>query len=217
MLRRVTVLTAMATLFVVVAAEAQTQMSAGIKGGIGLASAGGDAEQLLEAQLSSKLGFSGGAYLGVDLHKYFRLQFEGQYVQKGTKTDVDGVDIKFKLDYVEFMVPLTLVIPTQSQISPRLYVGPAIGLEVGCKFTGDQGGASVSIDCADGGVDTKSTDFGVFFGGGLDFGIGAGAITLDALYNLGLTNVNDTAGTTDLTAKNRNIQFMAGFRFFFGT
>lgn len=195
---------------------AQTQLSAGVKAGVGIANLGGDAEQLFETSLKSKLGFAGGAFLGVDLHENFRLQFEGQYVMKGAKAEEQGVDVKLKLDYIELLVPLTLMVPVEGNVSPRFYAGPALGLEVSCKLSGEEGGVSVDVDCADAGADTKSIDIGVFFGGGVDLAVGTGAITLDALYNLGLTNINDTAGTTDLSAKNQNIQIMAGYRFFFG-
>ena len=214
-MKRATILVALAMFALV--GTAQAQLSAGVKAGVDLANLGGDAEELLEVNLSSKLGFSAGAFLGVDLHEYFRLQFEVQYVQKGAKAEEGGVDIKFNLDYVEFMVPLTLLIPVEGAVAPRIYAGPALGLEVSCKFSGDEGGVSIDIDCADAGVDTKSIDYGVFFGAGVDFAIGSGAIMLDVLYNLGLSNINDTAGTTDMTAKNTNIQFLAGYRFFFGS
>ncbi|MHC5059211.1 MAG: porin family protein [Planctomycetota bacterium] len=194
-------------------------LSAGVKGGIDFANLGGDVEDT-----NSKFGFSAGASFGVQLHEYFQLQFEGQYVRKGTSADELGVDIDFKLDYIEFMVPATLTIPIEnSAITPRFYAGPALAIETSCGVTAEEGGVSVDIDCdelyeATGGeleLETKTLDFGMFFGGGVDIALGSGAITVDFLYNLGLTNINDVAGTTE-DIKNRNIQILAGYKFFFG-
>jgi hypothetical protein len=193
------------------------QMTAGVKGGIDFANLGGDV-----TDTDSKLGFSAGAFLGIDLHEYFRLQFEGQFVQKGMQFTEEGVDVKFKLNYVELLVPATLTIPMEnSAITPRLYAGPSVAFELSCKATGEEGGESESFDCADvpppdGPFDTKSVDFGVFFGGGVDIAVGSGAVTLDVLYNLGLANINDTEGETDFEIKNKNIQILVGYAFGLG-
>lgn len=202
-------------------ADAQTSLSAGVKAGIDFANWGGDVQGT-----DSKTGFAGGAFLGVDLHPYFRLQFEGQYVQKGTSDQEEGITLDFKLDYIEFMVPATLTIPIEgSQITPRLYAGPALAVEVSCGLTGDDGSTTVDINCDElseategllPDLETKSVDFGVFFGGGLDIAIGNGALMLDVLYNLGLTDINDSTAELAGEIKNENIQIMAGYRFFLG-
>ena len=189
-------------------------MTAGVKGGIDFANVDEEDEDT-----DWKLGFSAGAFLGIDLHEYFRLQFEGQYVQKGTEWSEDGVDITFKLNYVELLVPATLTIPMEnSSVTPRLYAGPSVAFELSCKVTGEIDGESESFDCEEvpgGPVETKSVDFGVFFGGGVDIAVGNGAITLDVLYNLGLSNINDAEGETE-DVKNRNIQILIGYGFKLG-
>lgn len=212
---RIVTLLAFALVFVNGSAFAQMGMRAGVKAGVDFANLGGDAEQLLEVSLKNKTGFSAGAFFGFDLHEMFRLQIEGQYVQKGAKATEQGVDVKVKLDYFEFMVPLTVLIPTQSSVTPRFYAGPALGIEASCKFSGEESGTSVDIDCSELEVATKSVDFGVFFGGGVDFSAGPGALTLDVLYNLGLSDINDVQGV-DGSIKNKNIQILAGYAFMIG-
>ncbi|MEE8519819.1 MAG: outer membrane beta-barrel protein, partial [Gemmatimonadota bacterium] len=156
-----------------------------------------------------------------DLHEYFRIQFEGQYVQKGAEfTDEAVLDVtaEISLDYIEFMVPFTLTIPTNSAIAPRLYAGPALGIEVSCNLSVEGGGLDESADCdedADASA-RKSTDFSVFFGGGVDIAVGSGAITLDVLYDLGLSSIDDTPGE-DIDVKNKALLVLAGYRFFFGS
>ena len=194
------------------------KLSAGVRGGVSIANLTGDDI----SDSSSKLGFVGGAFLGVDLHKYFRIQFEGQYVQKGAEDEEDGATVKINLNYIEFMVPFTLTIPTNSAIAPRLYAGPALGIEASCSvsvegtFLGET--LDESADCDDDADASarKSTDFSVFFGGGVDIAVGSGAITLDVLYDLGLSSIDDTPGE-DFDVKNKNILVMAGYRFFFGS
>ena len=181
------------------------KLSAGVRGGISIANVRGDSIE----GTSSKIGFVGGAFLGVDLHEYFRIQFEGQYVQKGAEEEEMGVTVKTKLDYIEFMVPFTLTIPMEnSPIAPRLYAGPALGIEASCSLSGEEGGIEVDVDCDDplleDLIETKSTDFSVFFGGGVDIAVGSGAITLDVLYDLGLSSIDDTPGE-DFDVKNKNL------------
>ena len=212
---RIVTLLGCALVFVTGSAFAQMGMHAGVKAGVAIANLGGDAETLLETSLKNKIGFSAGAFFGFDLHEMFRLQLEGQYVQKGAKATEQGVDVTVKLNYIEFMVPLTLLIPTQSSVTPRLYAGPALGIEASCKLSGEESGASVNIKCSELDFQTKSVDFGVFFGGGVDFGVGPGALTLDVLYNLGLSDINDVQGV-DGSIKNQNIQILAGYAFMIG-
>lgn len=195
--------------------------SAGVKGGIDFANLGGDVEDL-----DSKLGFSVGATLGARLHEYFSLEILAQYVQKGAEEEELGIKVENSLDYFEVLVPATLTIPIEnSPLTPRLFAGPAVAFESSCKVSAEGGGVSAELDCdqisdftgdPDDNIETKSVDFGVFFGGGFDFRIGTGALTFDALYNLGLTNINDIEGAEDFEIKNKNIQLLVGYKFFFG-
>jgi len=215
---RIFTLVTVAALFVTGPAVAQTNMRAGVKAGVGFANLGGDAEDLLEVSLDSRTGFAAGGFIGFDLSRMFRLQLDGQYVQKGAKFTEQGVDVTVKVDYIEFMVPLTVLVPTPGSVTPRFYAGPALAIEASCKFSGSQEGVNVDVDCDSDevGAETKSIDFGVFFGGGVDFGVGPGALTLDVLYNLGLTDINDVDVGTDGSIKNQNIQVMAGYAFMIG-
>ncbi len=194
------------------------KLSAGVRGGISIADLTGDGVD----STSTKLGFVGGAFLGVDLHEYFRIQFEGQYVQKGSETSDEDATLKINLNYIEFMVPFTLTIPTNSAIAPRLYAGPALGIEASCSvsvegtFLGETLDESADCDDDADAAARKSTDFSVFFGGGVDIAVGSGAITLDVLYDLGLTSVDDS-GVEAEEFKNKNLLILAGYRFFFGS
>lgn len=188
----------------------------GGKFGIAFADLGGDVDDT-----SMKTGFSAGAFFAADLGTMFRLGIDAQYVQKGAKADDTGDvgldELEIKLDYFEFLVPFSVLVPTESSFTPRFFAGPAIAIETSCKLAATVEGVDVDIDCDDQdiGLLTKSVDFGLFFGLGADVALGQGALTFDLLYNLGLSDINDVAGL-DESIKNKNIQLTIGYAFMFG-
>jgi hypothetical protein len=208
MLKRLGVFTAAAAMICLLAgpASAQMTMSAGITAGGSYASLGGDV-----SGVSSDIGFAAGAFISFDWHKYFMLTVMGQYVQKGAK-DSEFSDEKINTDYIEILVPFTATIPVgdDSPVEPRLFAGPTVGFLMNCKFVEP---GEPDFDCKD---ITKSTDFGIMFGGGVDFMLGGGAIMLDIWYNLGLANINDDVDSDTFSVKNQVWQAMLGYRFFFG-
>ena len=188
-------------------------LRAGVKFGIDFADLGGDAENT-----SVKTGFSAGAFFGADLSTMFRLGIDAQYVQKGAKaeeTDLD--DLRFKLDYIELLVPLSVVVPTQGSLTPRFFAGPALAFETSCKLAATVEGVEVDHDCDEQEADTgtKSVDFGVFFGLGADVSLGTGAAVFDVLYNLGFSDISNDA-SEESSLKNRNIQVRIGYAYSFG-
>jgi hypothetical protein len=207
--------TAVATMFLAVtlASPGYAQMSAGIKAGVVFSDIGGDFEQIIGTSTDLKTGFSFGGFVGGNLHPLFRLQFEGQFIEKGAKADLAGTTGEFNLQYFELLLPATLLIPVKGgSVQPRLYAGPAVAFQSTCKVSD----GTTEISCEAASAPTKSVDFGVFFGGGVDIGFGKGAITFDALYNLGITNINDFPNDPN-TVKNRTIQIVAGYAFRLGS
>jgi hypothetical protein len=165
-----------------------------------------------------KTGFSFGGFLGVDLHEMFRLQGELQYVQKGTKATQADDEAKFHVNYIEVLVPLTLMIPVEGGVVPRLYVGPSLAFELDCKAKGQAAGQDVDVACDELGATTNTTDYGIFFGGGIDIPAGPGAITFDVFYNLGLGDIaKEDATDPKIKVTNRNIQILAGYGFRLGS
>ncbi len=202
--------------FLATPGSAQNVM-AGVKAGAAFADVGGDFEQLIGTSTKMKTGFSAGAYLGFDVSRFFRLQLDAQYVQKGTKLTEEGIDIKFKLNYMELYLPLTLLIPIEGgTVQPRLYAGPSLGFELGCKVSGEEGGVQVEFDCDSDevGAPTNTTDFGVLFGGGIDLQAGPGLFTIDLFYNLGIADIAKEDPTDpEIKVTNRNLQVLVGYGF----
>ena len=55
----------------------------------------------------------------------------------------------------------------------------------------------------------KDTDYGLAVGGGVDFGLGQGQLTVDSRYTLGLAKIYDSG----IDVKNRVISVMLGYSF----
>lgn len=188
----------------------------GVKAGISFADLGADVEDVIETGTDLRTGISVGGFLGVDLDRLFRLQGEVQYVEKGATASSQGIDADFRLSYLEVLIPLTLIIPMEGAVlRPRLYAGPSVAYEMSCDIELKGEGASLEFDCenappdADIEIESKNVDFGVFVGGGIDIPAGPGAVSIDILYNLGLSDIDDL--DPDIDVRNRNIQVLAGY------
>jgi len=131
--------------------------------------------------------------------------------ETGLTTDVD-----FNVDYVTVPLLLTLGIPTgPSPVHPRLFAGPQVGFQSNCSVSVQDATGSASTDCdASNLIQTNNTDFGLVFGGGLDFGLGGPlALTVDGRYELGLTDINDTPDPSPSTIRNRSFVVSGGLLF----
>lgn len=201
-------------LFAFTAAPAMGQMDGvdikpGVRAGGSFMTLGGDDAP---DDLDRRTGFLAGGFIQLDFAGPFALQPEVLYVQKGSKQEdeVSGTTITAttKLDYVEVPVLAKFQLPLGGPFSPNLFAGPSVGFNASAETEVEGGGQSQTNDISD---DVSSTEFGLVFGVGGDFGIGAGTITVDARYNLGLTNVDDS--DADQTLNNQGFMITAGFAF----
>lgn len=188
-------------------------LTLGGKVGLVVANVGGDIEDAV-GELDSKTGFAAGGFLTIGLSPIFDIQPEVLFVQKGAKQEAAGVEAKVKINYVEIPVLVRVNLPVQgaTPIKPHVYGGPSISLELSCDIEEEGGGLSAEVACDDTsvGLETKSLDFGIVLGGGVGFGVGAGMLTVDGRYVLGLTDINDVAGSP-FDAKNRAFEIFVGY------
>lgn len=191
-----------------VAAPAASQTTLGVRGGVNIASLSGDA-----SELDSRTALNVGATAHFPLSENLGLLVGGFYSQKGGSESEDGVTATFELDYIEFPVLLRYDFPSAGSASFHVAAGPAVGVEIGCAVSASGQGQSASFDCdqfGEVGLETSSFDFGLVGGAGVDFQASEGLIvTLDAMYNLGLANIDDSGGD----ASNRTIMLQAGVAF----
>ena len=176
----------------------------------------------------SRLGFCLGGFVTYNLDEYFAIQPEILFTMKGTKFDYqtqisvpdgmgrwDVIDISLKgtekLNYLEIPILLKIIIPTEGRANPNLFAGPSLGL----KLNSDSDYESSDISGI--GDHTKSTDVGIIFGGGIDFGLNQGKLTVDARYILGLSNVYKTQSDfpeDDSVIKNGVFSVLVGYSFY---
>ena len=72
-------------------------------------------------------------------------------------------------------------------------------------------GVSEPVDCAEVGLETRSTDIGIAFGADVEIPLGSGHLVIDARGVVGLGSFDDSAA--DLDFRNRILALMAGYRF----
>ena len=206
---------------VAVPAAAQAQVSVGVRVGANMATLSNDNDFEMPVELQFDLenvaGLTAGAFVTVPVTTVFAFQPEVLYSRQGAKLRQSGSTTRLTLDYIQ--VPLLARVRTGSQSRLSVLFGPTLGFKTGARqtwsgtFAGDDSGAFDEH--------TKTFDFGLTAGAGLD----VGPLVLDARYTWGLTDITkplpnpmpiDSAtrdsGDTD-SWKNRALSFSAGLRF----
>lgn len=190
-----------------------SEVRAGLKVGLTSANLHGDNVDDYEkwiGKLNSKLGFCAGGFVTFNLHDIFAIQPELLFTMKGAKVDEQilgkTLEAWVNLNYLEIPVLIKLLIPTQGSIKPNLFIGPALGIKLTGKVKAEYAGETEEEELED----LKSTDIGMVFGGGVDFGLGKGFIVIDFRYTLGLATISDFE---DDDVKNGVFSLMLGYSF----
>jgi len=184
------------------------QMQAGLKAGVNISNLSGDDA----GSPDSKTGFAFGGFFMYQFSPMFAIQPEAYYTMKGAtdKMDFQGttVDLTYTLDYIEIPVLFKFLIPIQgSGVKPAIFAGPFLGINTTAKVKAEFDGQSQEDDL----TDTKSTEFGLQFGGGIGFPVGKGELGVDIRYILGLSTIDDSAEEADVKNNVININLYYGF------
>jgi hypothetical protein len=194
------------------AASAQT-ITAGVKGGMDVASvpnAGEVIDQISgvpSEDVSSKLGLIGGGFVQFSFNERLSLQPELLFVQKGSTLDLgaDTGSVTMKVNYIEMALMARFTAPV-AQVW-RLYVmaGPSLGLKAGTasQLDGVSGTIDYNIDPAIG-----SRDVGLVFAGGLE----RSRYLIEARYSFGLSDIATDIYEHDSSLTNRVFAVMVGLR-----
>jgi len=159
-----------------------------------------------------KMGFCGGAFIIFSINEMLAVQPEFLFSMKGAnlgeivRTDefgniIETSSIREVLSYLEIPVLGKLSVLRQSRVRPNLFAGPYFAL----KLSGKHKVGSQETDMEY----LKDTDYGLVVGGGVDFELGQGELTVDARYTLGLAKIYDSG----IDVKNRVISVMLGYSF----
>jgi hypothetical protein len=184
-------------------AHAIAGMHAGIKGGVNIANQSTDGTEPAD----SRNGMAIGGWVQLPVAPMFSVQPEAYFSMKGDSEEASGVTASINMDYLEVPVLARATFGSPgSPISPSLFAGPSVGFNISSKAKVEGSGSfDGETDVKD---QTKSTDFGLVFGGAVEFG----NVGLDVRYSKGLTNVSDDSSTGEI--KNNVFSILGSLRFF---
>ncbi|MDH5173815.1 MAG: PorT family protein [Elusimicrobiota bacterium] len=191
-------------------------VTGGLKAGMNIANMHGDNVKLAEElgiEFSSKIGLCAGGFITYTLNDMFAVQPEFLFSVKGAKGEgeIEGepTKITMRMNYLEIPVLAKLLIPTPGDVRPSLFVGPSLAIKLTGKSKLESAAGSEEADIEG----LKSTDFGLVFGGGIDFALGRGKFTVDARYTLGLITTREPEEGEEIDIKNGVISLMVGYSF----
>jgi len=198
------------------AASAQG-VGGGPKGGVTFSSLSGEFADpdLSSVSFEYQAGFAIGGFVALPMGDSGLFQPEVYFVRRVT-TGVEntlGINTEISLDYLEIPVLFKYSRAAAGQTSPTFFAGPSVAFELGAKAKDLTAGGGAAEDIAD---DLVDVEFGLVFGGGVDF---ASGLQIDVRYYWGLTNIikDDSVGGSLVDPsddfKNRTFAIMAGFSF----
>lgn len=153
----------------------------------------------------TKTGFAGGGFVTLGISRQLALQPEIMYCMIGTQFTFNTNEIaKYKLNYLIVPVLLKYKFQTVGNVVPNFFAGPEVGILLSAKVTL----GSMEEDFKD---QLKNTDFGLTFGGGIDFKLQTTTLMIDARYTLGLSEIRDNVDDDD-KLKNSDILTYCRYR-----
>ena len=195
-MKKITFLTLVLLVGFVIQSNAQAGFRLGVKGGLNFANIDTDIDA------SSRTGFHAGAFATIKIAK-FAIQPELIYSAQGADLNVGNgfEDLKSRFNYLN--VPIML----------KLYLLAGLNLQIGPQFGFLLSGDQETIDPVRGVIEQDASD--VISGSDVSLGLGAGwdlpfGLTVDARYNLGLSDVNDVSGSDEI--RNQVFQLSLGYR-----
>lgn len=216
MKRFMVVLATLALALVAEAASAQDTgvVSKGIKVGLSAYSFGGEDSDAIFSDwaTNSRLGLAVGGFVTFALGPNFSLQPELLYVMKGVGYEREADRWKFNLNYIDLPVLLKYRFATTGSARPNLFAGPVVSAALSAKIV-SYVGPDWEPQEADISYGVRDLDFGLAIGGGLDFAMSGGTLTVDVRYVLPLTRWSDYVENEDPVLTNQGFLVMAGVGF----
>ena len=203
-----------------IAAPLMGQTTLGIRGGLSQATVSSELEG--QATQEARQGVVAGLDIAFPLASAVELRLGGAYAQKGTTSSVSSADLapeglggsggsaSIEADWVQLSALARIGTPRNGGMSIALLVGPWAASLLSCDASlnfelGEFGSVNQSGSCDD---ETKSIDYGVAAGAGLEMAVSDGLrLGVDLIYSLGLVNIDDTS-MEDI--KTRHLALQAG-------
>lgn len=200
-----------------IAAPLMGQTTLGLRGGLSHSTVSADVEEMLDEE--ARRGVVAGLDIAFPVGSAVELRIGGAYSQKGTGVSADlssegfegvGGSGSIEADFIQLSALARIGTPRDGGMSVGLLVGPWAASLLSCDATvsldlGELGSVSESMSCDDA---TKSTDFGIAAGAGVEMPVSDRLrLGVDLIYSLGLANIDDTS--TENT-KTRHLALQAG-------
>ena len=182
----------------------QPTLSLGLEGGLNLANV-----SITPSQTSnSRTGLIIGGVLDIGISRNIGVTTGLRYTMKGFQVTNGGVTFTDKLNYLEVPALLKVKFPL-TEVKPYLVGGPVLGIRVSASEEQSNGIQTADVDASSA---YETIDFGLLFGGGLDFNIANKTdLFIQAGYGFGLSNI--WKQSTTVTVKNYGIQITGGVKF----
>ena len=193
-------------------AQAQKPIRLGLRGGLNIATMGGDATE--GSDISTRTGFMFGGFGIIDVSDVISIQPELRFSTKGAKQTYNASDFlslgvaqdfeeKVKLTYLEVPVLVKFRIPTQGKIKPNVVIGPSIQFNLSAKdeetfddtFLGKRAAAQITEEFDINNM--KSVLFGGVFGAGITIPLQGVELNFDVRYSLDFGTAFDDVDNLD--------------------
>jgi opacity protein-like surface antigen len=160
----------------------------------------------------NRTGYAAGLVLDFGVSDRLWVRLAPGWVEKGATFGFelfgDQIEGEFKLGYVE--LPLTLDVSLASgSVRPYLIGGGTVAYLNRARASGAADGEEVEEDAKE---FFKDWDFGLTFGGGIEFGEDVRGF-VEGRYTFGLANVAEEEEGEDFSLKNRGWQVLVGVTF----
>lgn len=185
--------------------EARSQsLAIGIEGGVNIA----NVSATPTFASNTRTGIIIGALLDVGFTPTIGLTTGLRYNMKGYSVTQGTQSVTVKLSYLEFPALLKVKFPL-TEVKPYLIGGPVLGIQVAATQDFTDGTQTTNSDISS---LIESIDFGLLFGGGIDFRVGPkAAIFVQPAYAFSLSNI--IKNSTTQTTKNNGFQITGGVKF----
>ena len=179
----------------------QAQFAFGLKGGLNLSKL--DINQGA-SNIDNRTGFHGGAFALIKVTK-IGIQPEVLFSKQGSNFTADTKNYEANFDYINVPIMLKLYLAA----GLNLQVGPQFGFLTTSELVTTAGSVKTTQDANS--LFNKKSDVAVAFGAGWDLPFG---LTLDARYNIGLSDVEFKPSSTasPINFKNKVIQISLGYK-----
>ena len=179
----------------------QAQFAFGLKGGLNLSKL--DINQGA-SNIDNRTGFHGGAFALIKVTK-IGIQPEVLFSKQGSNFTEDTKNYEANFDYINVPIMLKLYLAA----GLNLQVGPQFGFLTTSELVTTAGSVKTTQDAKS--LFNKKSDVAVAFGAGWDLPFG---LTLDARYNIGLSDVEFKPSSTasPINFKNKVIQISLGYK-----